>query len=241
VHYDLRMRTVVIVACLAVASLSAGQSPTPAQKANRVLFIGNSLTYANELPELVHTLAKAAGVDVSCSSIARPDYSLEDHWNNGEALRVIRAGGWSMVILQQGPSALPESQVLLREFTKRFGAEIKRAGARTALYMVWPSRARRADFDRVSESYAIAATAVGGLLLPVGDAWQSAWAIDPSLTLYGPDGLHPSSTGTHLASLAIYRGIFNAPAPTLPMAGVTEAQAAVLRRAADTALARLKK
>jgi hypothetical protein len=126
------------------------------------------------------------------------------------------------------------------EFAKRFDVEIRKTGARTALYMVWPSRARRADFDRVSESYAIAAITVGGLLLPVGDAWQSAWANDPSLTLYGPDGLHPSSTGTHLASLVIYRGIFNEPAAS-PMTGVTAAQAAVLRRAADAALARLKK
>jgi hypothetical protein len=135
VHYHLRMRTVVIVACLVVASHSPGQSQTPAQKQQRLLFIGNSLTYANELPELVQTLAKAGGVDVTCKSVALPDYSLEDHWNKGEALRVIRAGGWSLVILQQGPSALPDSQVLLREYTKRFDAEIKRAGARTAMYI----------------------------------------------------------------------------------------------------------
>jgi hypothetical protein len=225
-----------LLSVVAATFLLFGQPEPP----YRVLFIGNSLTYSNDLPAMVCALARAAGRPAVCESVAKPDYSLEDHWNDREARRAI-ARGWDLVVLQQGPSALPESRVLLVEFAKRFDVEIRKAGARTALYMVWPSRARRADFDRVSESYAIAATAVGGLLLPVGDAWLSAWAIDPSLSLYGPDGLHPSSAGTHLASLAIYRGIFNEPAPTLPMAGVTAAQAGVLRRAADAALARLKK
>jgi len=225
-----------LLSLLIAATLSASQ-PSPA---TRLLFIGNSLTYANDLPGRVCALARAAGRPAVCESVAKPDYSLEDHWNDRDARRAI-ARGWDLVVLQQGPSALPESRVLLVEFARRFDGEIRKTGARTALYMVWPSRARRADFDRVSESYAIAATAVGGQLLPVGDAWQSAWAIDPSLTLYDPDGLHPSSTGTYLASLAIYRGIFNEPAPTLPMTGVTAAQASVLRRAADAALARLKK
>ena len=224
-----------LLSLLIAATLSASQ-PAPA---TRILFIGNSLTYANDLPGRVCALARAAGRPAVCGSVAKPDYSLEDHWNDRGARRAI-ARGWDLVVLQQGPSALPESRVLLVEFARRFDVEIRKTGARTALYMVWPSRARRADFDRVSESYAIAATAVGGLLLPVGDAWQSAWAIDPSLALYGPDGLHPSSTGTHLASLAIYRGIFTETAPASPMTGVTAAQAGVLRRAADAAVARLK-
>jgi len=222
----------VIVACLTVAGFSLGQSATLAQKQQRLLFIGNSLTYANELPELVQTLAKAGGVDVICKSIALPDYSLEDHWNKGEALRVIRAGGWSLVILQQGPSALPESQVLLREYTKRFDGEIKRAGARTALYMVWPSKARFQDFDGVSRSYTNAAADVGGLLLPAGDAWRAAWALDPALALYSADDFHPSREGTYLAALVIVRRAFGIAPDRLPAPGIKPDVARLLRQAA---------
>jgi hypothetical protein len=224
-----------LLSLLLAAALSASQ-PAP----TRILFIGNSLTYTNDLPGRVCALARAAGRRAVCESVAKPDYSLEDHWNDRDARRAI-ARGWDLVVLQQGPSALPESRVLLVAFVTRFDREIRKTGARTALYMVWPSRARRADFDRVSESYAIAATAVGGQLLPVGDAWQSAWVIDPSLALYDADGLHPSSTGTHLASLTIYRSVFSEPAPTMPMSGLTQTQAGVLRQAADLAFARLQK
>ena len=222
----------VIVACLTVAGFSLGQSATLAQKQQRLLFIGNSLTYANELPELVQTLAKAGGVDVICKSIAPPDYSLEDHWNKGEALRVIRAGGWSLVILQQGPSALPESQVLLREYTKRFDGEIKRAGARTALYMVWPSKARFQDFDGVSRSYTNAAADVGGLLLPAGDAWRAAWALDPALALYSADDFHPSREGTYLAALVIVQRALGIAPDRLPAPGIKPDVARLLRQAA---------
>ena len=225
-----------LLSLVVAAALPASQPAAPA----RILFIGNSLTYSNDLPGRVCALARAAGRAAVCESVAKPDYSLEDHWRERDARRAI-ARGWDLVVLQQGPSALPESRVLLVDFAKRFDAEIRKSGARTALYMVWPSRARRGDFARVSESYAVAAAAVDGLLLPVGDAWQSAWAVDSGLPLYGPDGLHPSLMGTHLASLVIYRGIFNEPAPPGSMAGVTAAQAGILRRAADASLARLQK
>jgi hypothetical protein len=225
-----------LLSLLVAAAWPASQPAPPA----RILFIGNSLTYSNDLPGRVCALARAAGRAAVCESVAKPDYSLEDHWHERDARRAI-ARGWDLVVLQQGPSALPESRVLLVDFATRFDAEIRKSGARTALYMVWPSRARRGDFARVSESYAVAAAEVEGLLLPVGDAWQSAWAVDAGLPLYGPDGLHPSAMGTYLASLVIYGGIFNEPAPAAPVAGITAAHAEILRRAADASLAQLKK
>lgn len=174
----------------------------------RILFIGNSLTTANNLPALVEALARADGpVRIETRTVAFPDHSLEDHWNRGDAVRAIREGKWDVVVLQQGPSALPESRTLLREFTKGFNAEISKAGARTALYMVWPSSSRASDFDAVSRSYASAAADVGGLLLPAGDAWRAAWRRDKALALYGPDGFHPSALGTYLSALVIYRQV----------------------------------
>src|SRR5436305_1655458 len=106
--------------------------------AERVLLVGNSLSTANDLPSMVQSLSTGAGVRrLECQAVAFPDYSLEDHWNRGDAARTIAGGGWSAVVLQQGPSALPESRLLLVEYARRFDAVIRGAGARTALYMVW--------------------------------------------------------------------------------------------------------
>jgi hypothetical protein len=150
--------------------------------------------------------------------VAYPDYALEDHWNEGTALRVLRATHWDVVAMQQGPSSLPENQIFLRDWAVKFAPEIRAAGAEPALYMVWPSLARSADFPGVHTSYFNAAQAVNGLFLPAGDAWQRAWARDPSIPLYGPDGFHPSAYGTFLAALVIYeklsgKSVVGIPAP----------------------------
>ena len=228
VHYGPMLTRLLLAAALLVTQ------PNP----TRLLFIGNSLTYANELPAMVCALARSAGRQAICESVAKPDYGLEEHWNDGEARRVI-ARGWDVVVLQQGPSALPESRRLLLAYTRRFDGEIKMAGARTALYMVWPSRARRGDFPGVSQSYAAAANHVKGLLLPAGDAWRAAWATDAGLALYGPDGFHPSPTGTYLAALVIYEQIFASPPPVVPVPAAAQSAADVLRRAAHEAVAAL--
>jgi hypothetical protein len=212
---------------LLVAPIVSGQAP-PAEQ--RVLFIGNSLTYSNDLPALVATLARARGVRITCGSVAFPNYSLEDHWQRGDALREIKKG-WSLVVLQQGPSAAPESQVLLRENVKRFDKEIRDTAARTSLYMVWPSRTRMQDFEGVSHSYAAAAREVHGLLFPAGDAWRAVWARDASLELYGPDGLHPSPLGTYVAALVIVKTAFGISPQGLPAPGINAATAKIVQDA----------
>jgi hypothetical protein len=227
-----------IVSVVLVLAMFAQRGSTPAQDEAgpaRVLFIGNSLTYANDLPGLVASLGRSAGRPAETRVVAFPDFSLEDHWQHGEARRALRERRWSHVVLQQGPSALPESQALLRNYVKRFDAEIRRAGARTAVYMVWPSRARERDFDGVSRSYANAAADVKGLLLPVGDAWRAAWARDPSLALYGPDGFHPSPAGSYLAALVIARLVLDVPVaglPALPATGLPAPTVLLLQQAA---------
>lgn len=183
------------------APASATQDP---REVLRVLFIGNSLTAFNNLPGMVEALSRStAGPVLATAAVVHPDYSLEDHWARGDAARAIARGGWSFVVLQQGPSALPESQVLLRDYTQRFAGLIRKAGARTALYMVWPARARERDRDGVSQSYTAAARDVNGLLLPIGDVWRAAWQRDATLPLYDTDGLHPSPLGSYLAALVI--------------------------------------
>jgi hypothetical protein len=170
----------------------------------RVLFIGNSLTVANNLPAMVTAIGRQQGVTIQCETVAFPDFSLDDHLQRGDAARAIARGGWSFVVLQQGPSALPESRVQLRASVKTLDQAVHRVGAKTAMYMVWPSTTRPGDFDRVSESHAIAAGDVGGVLLPAGDAWRAAWRHDPRLALYGSDGFHPTPLGTYLVALVVY-------------------------------------
>lgn len=211
----------------------------------RVLFIGNSLTYANDLPGLVAAVARAVGgPPISTRTVGFPNYSLEDHWNRGNALAAIDEGGWDYVVLQQGPSSLPESRAHLVHWSERFGERIRAAGATPVLYMVWPSSDRIAFFDAVRESYRAGAEAAAGEFVPAGEAWRAAWEEDPGLALYSGDGFHPSLTGSVLAAFTFYdrlHGGLPAVAPTeLPRTGLSPLRmsaelAALLRRAATRA------
>lgn len=223
------------IGALLVAVLLALVQPEPPPA--RILFIGNSLTYVNDLPGMVCALARSTGRKTICEMVAKPDFGLEEHWRDGDARKAI-ARGWDVVVLQQGPSALRESRVVLIDYAKRFDAEIKKAGARTALYMVWPSRQRRGDFAAVSQSYSAAAKAVGGMLIPAGDAWRTAWAQNAALPLYGADGFHPSPMGSYLAAMVAYRQLFGA-IPATPVLGGAVAEAEILQRAAEEAVHRL--
>ncbi len=189
------------VACT-TAPLGVPVEPPPAE-ALSILFVGNSLTYFNDLPEMVQGLLEERDAgSVVVASTSFPGYGLQDHWIEPRTHAAIAIGGWDFVVLQQGPSAT-EGRPSLLDYTERFNDEILAVGARPALYMVWPAASRAFDFDGVAASYAMAAERVGGELFPAGEAWRAAWRTDPAAAFYGPDGFHPSVLGSYLAALTI--------------------------------------
>ena len=227
------MRIGLIAIALAAASAPAG-GQTPAVRPLRVLFIGNSLTAWNDLPDIVMRLAMADGQPQPLMrTVAVGGFSLEDHWNEGNALRAIKTGPWDFVVLQQGPSALIESRQLLVAHARRFGDVIKKAGARPAMYMVWPSESRRSDFGGVSESYRAAAKAIDAVVLAAGEAWNLSLNRQRGLTLYSSDGLHPTFAGSYLAALVIYQGLYQrSPIGLPPLGGLSAGDARLLQDAA---------
>jgi len=181
-----------------------------------VLFIGNSLTYKNDLPRTIADLAESVNeTPLVYEVVAKPDYGLEDHWSRSIE-QVISEGDWNLVIMQQGPSSLSGNQQNLRYWTMRFDSIIRAAGARSALYQVWPSYKYRKSFPAVRESYRTAALDVNGMFIPAGEAWRTAWAVEPALDFYGADGFHPTRLGTYLSALVHFEMIYNRPATDLP-------------------------
>jgi hypothetical protein len=256
-----RCRTLVWVTALAlgIPTLPACQGsgdggpeppvdrPPALGQGSRVLMIGNSLTSANDLAGMVEALADSAGLRWEVEAITAGGGSLEDHWARTTTRDRIRTGDWDAVVLQQGPSSLPESRANLRQWSATFDTEIRAAGAWTALYEVWPESNRLDAFDRVRDSYALAAVDVEGRFLPAGEAWRAAWREDPAAPLYGLDGFHPTEAGTYAAALAIFAGLTDRSPVGLPdtlslpsgavVVGVEPALAALLQAGAAEAAA----
>jgi hypothetical protein len=164
-----RARRGITLPLLAALAIACRGPEVPAGSTVRVLFVGNSLTYVNDLPGMVRALAEAGGaVTIETRDASLGGYSLEDHWATPESRDALAEGGWDVVVLQQGPSALPESQVNLIQWAGTWADAIRAQGGMPALYMVWPDRARITAFDSVSTSYRLAPAEANAQLHPAG-------------------------------------------------------------------------
>jgi hypothetical protein len=180
-----------------------------------VMFVGNSLTYTNDLPGLVETVAEAAGYAVETISIAGPNYGLGDHWVTGTP-RSIREQRPDVVVLQQGPSTLAESRAYLVEWADSLARVAREVGAEPALLMVWPPDDPDFSFGAVYASYLAAAEAVDGSFMPAGMAWVEVEKTDRTLALYGPDGFHPAPLGSVVAAMTVVETLFEGSVRDLP-------------------------
>ena len=204
-----RLQWVALVALLGLAFVSglgrAADAPNGARPL-RVLFIGNSQTSTNDLPAFVAAIASASKqVKIEYRTIAPSAITLEGNWNRGSARESLLGGRWDAVVLQQGPSVLPESRANLCFYAKAFADEAREWGARPFLLMVWPRRG--SGLPEVVDSYAAAAAGADASLLPGGAAWGAALRRAPGLPLYAWDGIHPGRVGTYLAALVVYAGL----------------------------------
>lgn len=243
----MRSFLVLVLAAVGLGACEGIFSPEPGVPRlvgnRRVLFIGNSHTYTNDLPGMVQALAREVGdTALRTAEVSAANFALEDHMFVGNATAALRDSQWEWVVLQQGTSALPESQVHLEFWTREFRPLITAAGATPVLYQIWPMSSRRFDADAALTSYWNAAAAVSGVLAPAGDAFTAALEANAGIGVYSSDGLHASRRGTYVAALTIVARILEIHPESLPprIPGAREDTTVVraLQRAASVALER---
>lgn len=184
---------------------------TDIDSATTLLFVGNSLTYTNNLPALVETFAKKKGRKIKTIMLAYPDYALEDHWNEGKLQQLMATEHIDYVIVQQGPSSQQEGRKLLLDYGARIKTLCDTHHARLAFFMVWPAVANFGTFDAVIKNYSDAATQTNSILCAVGKTWKENCISNSDYSWYGPDRFHPSPKGSEVAAEIIYRSLFNEP------------------------------
>ncbi len=240
-HVLLPLVAVGFSACL---GLVAPKPEVPRLTGNlRVLFVGNSHSYEQDLSGLVQLVARQAGnTELLTARVAFANYALEDHAYEGTAQKALEGSQWEYVVMQQGPSSLASSHSHLSYWSQWWHPRITAAQAMPVLYQIWPSAGRRGDAANALLSYSNAAALVGGLLAPAGDAFTAALEADGDIGVYAWDGMHASRRGAYLAALVIVGRILDVDVRTLPpvIPGSSEPEAIVraLQQAAATALAR---
>ena len=182
---------------------SQEKNPINTQTAFNVLFVGNSLTYTNNLPELVKEYAISKNITITTEMIAFPNYAIQDHWNDGKVQKLISSKLYDFVIIQQGPSSQNDGRNMLIEYGKKYTRLCKLNGSKLCYFMVWPSLNYYHTFDGVIKNHTDAAAINSAILLPVGNVWKEYIDTAKNIEYYGDDGFHPSLKGSQIAAKVI--------------------------------------
>jgi hypothetical protein len=193
----------------------------------RVLFLGNSYTYFNDLPAIVSELAKAGHqCTVETRMVAPGGKTLKDHWESAASREALNSQAWDFVVLQDqstlGVNLYFEGQTrvgsdeIFRPYAERWANEVRKHHATPVFYLTWARRATAVDQAALNYAYISAAKATRSLVAPVGLAWAHVRQTNPDIDLYYRDGAHPSTAGSYLAACAIYAAIFGKSPVNLP-------------------------
>ncbi len=173
-----------------------------------LLFVGNSLTYFNNLPKLVEENARAKGIILKTKMLAFGNYAIVDHWADGEVQKLIKSKEYDYVIIQQGPSSQQDGYQMLVNAGKLYSDLCKANDAKLAYFMVWPSLTYYHTFDGVIANYTAGAEANDAILSPVGKVWKEHFDTTGDFSYYGSDNFHPSLTGSLVAADVIVDSLF---------------------------------
>lgn len=227
-------------------------------QATRVLFIGNSYTYSNDLPGMFTQLAASMGETVQTQMVAPGGYTYEGHTTYAQTQAALTQGDWDFVVLQEQSQlpAFPPEQVAQDVYP--FAAQLAQQ-ARTAspcvevvYLMTWgrengdagncafypPLCTYEGMQQRLYESYVEMAAANNGWCAPAGEVWRTHRAAYPSTGLY-TDGSHPNVLGSYIAASTLASTIFRrscASATYVPV-GISAEQAQVVRTMASDVVA----
>lgn len=175
----------------------------------KILFIGNSLTYTNNLPMLVKMEAKQNKIDLTTQMIAHPNYALEDHWVDEQIQPEIASGQYDFVVIQQGPSSQADGRAMLLEYGSMIKKLCDEHHTKLAFFMVWPAKFNYHMFAGVIANYTEAAKQTNSVLIPVGEIWKAQMDVTNDFSYYGTDGFHPSLKGSQSAAEIIVKHLFN--------------------------------
>ena len=226
-----------------------------AQTTQKVLFIGNSYVYTNDLPNAVKTLALGCGDTLEYSQSTPGGCTFQQHLSNTTTMGYVNAGGWDKVILQE-QSQLPSFPIgnvqnQCFPFAQQLCQQIRNVtpSANIVFYMTWgrkngdatncanyPPLCTYQGMDSLLYwRYMQMAADNAAVISPVGRVWHAIRDSHPEIELYSSDESHPSVAGTYAAAVTFYTILFRkSPALITNNLTVDAATAQIIRETVQT-------
>lgn len=172
----------------------------------RILFIGNSHTYFNDLPHRVSNRAEECGFPTEVTMIAHGGWYLKQHVEEPDVKFNIKYGHYDYVVLQEHSHPFDHLEDY-EEAVKTLTAWIKEAGSVPVIYGTWSQKAEPQEQERMNETNRRLSQTYGTLYAPVGERWWSHQASCPEVEMYASDGAHASPAGSEFAAMIIWETI----------------------------------
>ena len=223
------------------------------QQTRKVLFLGNSYTYVNNLPQIVSELATSTGDVLIYDSNLIGGYTLLDHSTNTISQNKILSNDWDYIVLQE-QSQTPAFSVPLA-FLNGFGVinsfiNQNKPCAQITSFMTWghqngdtqncPNNPSVCTYDSmqnlITARYIEFSDIFESEVTPVGVVWKYIRENYPSINLYQSDGSHPSLAGSYLAACCFYTSIFRKDPTLIANNYGLDANTAAIIRAATKSL-----
>ena len=167
----------------------------------RVLFVGNSYIYYNNLPQMVSLISDSIKTKLICSRSTVGGAHLGEHWNGLRGLKskqLIQKGKYDIVVIQDNSMWPVDNPDSVYKYAKLMCDLIKSTGAKPYIYETWARLKVPQHQKEINAVYEKVARENNATLVPVGEAWEKARTARPDLVLFDADGSHPSNIGTFL-------------------------------------------
>lgn len=174
----------------------------------KFLFIGNSHTYFNDMPDIFKKLCASNGIEADCVMLAHGGMGLDFHLNQPEVKYNILYGGYDYVILQHIAHPFENEEVMISSGIE-LNKWIREGNATPVLYMTWSEKDNPEGQEKMTNAYRRLGAEINAIVAPVGVSWWSLIDSNPEIELYYSDGKHASEKGSLLAACTIFAAIFN--------------------------------
>ena len=208
-------KTICFVICLAlVINMSAiikTNGDEGKNEVKKVLFIGNSMTFYNNLWNVFQGIAKRNGHDVEVESATNPGKTILYNASAANCVEAMKKGGYDVVVLQDLVGGFDAD--ILQQGVDKIVPIIKKfsPNAKIVFYEPWPVKNMITKpgsyLPYFTDNYIKAAQKVNGDLAPAGEGFYELY-VDHNKNYYCSDGKHPTPLATFLAASTVYFAIY---------------------------------
>lgn len=202
------------------------RAPDPAVgKKPKILFVGNSHTFYNDLAGTFARIADSYGYRSDVYELSKGYYTLKRYANPEDELgalfdKTVVGKRWDFVVLQENSSLAysSEAEEEMFPYARTLDEKVKSTGGQTAFLMTWApkdglkdglrKRSREELQSQMAENYIAISDELEDLVIPAGIGFMRCADQYPEIELWDNDGSHPSQEGSYLAACTAFAVVY---------------------------------